>query len=466
MDLNIIKSFCRNRDSKLLHNLSPIARDLLVDGCFTVLFQKYGDQELAALALEELGEIKKLRFKSNEAEGKAKYKKKNKLVDWKKLSDKEQLDYRPWISAFMYTGSQNLTGYQSLKRMGAVVMKVIDKKDLPAARSSFIQATRTFPEYKRDPNDPDRTVDGHPLLYVLGGFAAFGNPSSFHNTYVRNMRKSMRKVVLPLFNDVINRMYNEKQRENTKLEMLFDRMMYRHISQAPLKESWHRDVTPSKYLRKGDEVYGGWLNLDLTQNQYLSFLPGSHLGVDLLQLREGFASLSPEAIRVVNPYKSKFTVPPGHILIFPQYILHEVISTKAKYNMMRIFNGWRTTTSKNFLFSSIPKLTLTQGIIPLPSGQKPPMYSRLGHGLFYKFKPFRPIKRLNNWKVSTIGWSTETFKEAGTRASILLSYPKKGDKPSYRLVSRHMSSLQHYGLPMYPPYTKEEMNLYRPSLIS
>ena len=466
MNKEIIRSFCIDKDPQILHKLTPTAKALLIDGCFSALFQKFGDQELSAVALEELGEIKKLSYKANEAEGKANFQKKKGLrgkaarVAWKKLSDKERLAYRPWVSSFVYTGKP-MGGYQALKRAGATIIKVIDKKDLPKAREGFMTAIRSFPEYKRNPNDPNQTVDGHPLVYALGGFAAFGNPASFHNPYVRKQRLTTREAVLPLFETIIRLMHNDEQRVKTKFQMIPDRMLYRNRSQAPSAESWHRDVTPAKYLNSGDEMYGGWLNLDLTQNQYFSFVQGSHLGVNLLELREGFASLSPEAIKMVKPYKSRIAVPPGYALVFPQYILHEVVSNRTKYDMMRIFMGWRTTTSDGFLVPATRERMETQGIIPLPSGQEPPMYAS-NHGSFFRHKAFRPIYDVD-WKVSTIGWSNETFKENGpTGVPITINHKGKGDKPDYRLVPRYMSSLKNYGLQMYPPYTKEELDLYLP----
>ena len=335
MDLNIIKTFCNTQNGKDLHMLSPHGRKLLIDGCFSSLFQKWGKQELASLFLQELKEIKELSFPSNNTEGLAEYKKINTDKSWKDLSKQEQLKFRPTKKVWVYTGTtDNLNPRQSLMKMGVAIIKVIDIKDIPEARENFQDAMDSFPEYKQMEND-------RPIVHVLGGFAALGNPSSFHNPFVREIRKKMRNSVIPLFKTIIS--------DTTKLEMLADRMLFRHKSQSPTAESWHRDVTPAKYLSEKDEVYGGWLNLDLTQDQYFSFIPGSHLGLDLRELREGFASLSPEAIKMVKPYKTKFKIPPGYMIVFPQYTLHEVVSTKAKYNMMRLFTGWRTTTSNDHL---------------------------------------------------------------------------------------------------------------------
>ena len=106
MNQEIIRSFCDERDPRILHKLTPTAKALLVDGCFSVLFQKFGDHELAAVALEELGEIKKLRYKANEAEGKANFQKKKGLhrnavqKAWKKLiaENSRVILKSPWIT--------------------------------------------------------------------------------------------------------------------------------------------------------------------------------------------------------------------------------------------------------------------------------------------------------------------------------------------------------------------------------
>lgn len=468
MDAEIIKGFCNDRDGRILHKLSDVGKAILVDGCFSSLFQKWGDQELAAIALQELGEIRKLKFRANLAKGLDTFRVQNKLSirdaqkKWKKLSTLKKTKYRPLEEVWVYTGSKDIGGYLSLQRMGATAAKVMDKKELPRARKEFIEALRSFPEYKRDPDNPDLTMDGHPLIYTLGGFAALGNPSSFHNPYVREKREKMHKAVSHLFGTLIGRIYNDKKRERSKLELLPDRMLYRHKSQTPSAESWHRDVTPSQLLRPGDEVFGGWLNLD-EQDQYLSYIPGSHLGIDLRSLKEGFVSLSAEARQAVKPYRMKFKVPPGHILIFPQYALHEVVSNKAKYDMMRIFNGWRVTVSDDFLMPTTLSSIHDQGIFLLPSGQRPPVYAA-NHASIFKNKRFRPLPSDEDWKVSTIGWSSETFKATGP-TGVPVTIPHKG-KPNYRLVPRFMQSLKHYAFPMYPPYTKEEIKLYRPMKIT
>ena len=248
-----------------------------------------------------------------------------------------------------------LSTYDSLIRSGVTTVKVFDEKDIPRIQEDFKNVLRQFPEYKRNVDNPNINSVGNTLVYVLGGFAALGNPSSFHNEFVRNLRIRTRRAVTPLFRSIIKNNPNIPVRDETGLEMLIDRMMYRLESQAPSAESWHRDVAPSDKIETHDEIYGGWLNLD-TKSQFLSCIPGSHLGISLKKLKKGFASVPKEHIGQVDKYKIRYEIPPGHIVIFPQYIIHEVISKKALYDMMRLFIGWRTTVSKTFLYRDMREI--------------------------------------------------------------------------------------------------------------
>jgi hypothetical protein len=92
---------------------------------------------------------------------------------------------------------------------------------------------REFPEYRRDPANPNHDATGNPLVYVLGGFAALGNPASFHKELVRDLRRGCRAAILPLFQEMIGRYASEELRNETKFEILIDRMLYRLVSQQP-----------------------------------------------------------------------------------------------------------------------------------------------------------------------------------------------------------------------------------------
>jgi hypothetical protein len=133
------------------------------------------------------------------------------------------------------------------------------------------------------------------------------------------------------------------------------------------------------------------------------------------------------------------------MIIFPQYILHEVVANPAKYNMRRQFTGWRITPFKRPLYSL--DLFDSQAVIPLPGGMIPPMYSQ-NHIMHWQENEFNltPETRYNLSE-----WSEATFRKR------CLIKNKKGDP----IVSRHMESLKEYKLPLYPPYLKSERKIYK-----
>jgi O-acetyl-ADP-ribose deacetylase (regulator of RNase III) len=266
--------------------------------------------------------------------------------------------------------------------------------------------------------------------------------------------EASRSLTKNLLNPLISDHLYKKDRKDMKIEVLFDRMMYRLKSMKPSAESWHRDVMPSAFIEDDDEVYGGWVNLDST-DQYFSCIQGSHLGIRMKNLKEGFATVDAEMISTVNKYKQKIRVPPGHCVIFPQYILHEVVANAAKYDMFRLFTGWRKTKSSKYLRPEIVKDMKEQAVMKIPGGMIPPMYAA-NHGSFFLRKEFKPIPNKPE-KVNLITWSDKSMKPE--------TLVEKGNPP-YDVVLRHMHSLKHYGFPLYPPYEEDELAIYKPHSVN
>ena len=313
-----------------------------------------------------------------------------------------------------------------MNTVGVVTLKVLtgDASDL------FREAEKSFPEFKPGARGP----------YVLGGFAAYGNPSSFHCPFVKILRKATFEKV---FKSKIFQKYLEQVRPTTfseyKIEVLFDRMLHRFPGQKPSTETAHRDVTPSKYLKESDDdlLFGGWLNLT-SHEQFFIGKPGSHLGIrntfEVSQAHKGFSTLDPNSdeYRNYQETKKRFTVPPGHLIIFPQHLIHEVVSQKSDHEQFRLFFGWRLTKAVTPLFSDKESVIDNLGVPLEPSGQMPPMYSA-NHGSAFKNKPFNWVG-VGGPNGSLIDWWDQTVK-----------VPFK----------RHLGSLKSYGLE-YPGYTKEE----------
>lgn len=314
-----------------------------------------------------------------------------------------------------------------MNSVGVVTVKILTGDAVPL----FKEAEKSFPEFLPTAKPP----------FVLGGFAAYANPSSFHCPLVKELRKSTFEKV---FKSNIFQAYLKEVRPETYqefgVEVLFDRILHRFPTQKPGAETAHRDVTPGKFLRQGDDdlIFGGWLNLT-RHEQFFVGKPGSHLGVsntyEVSQAHEGFSTLdtaSPE-YHEYQATKKKFSVPPGHLIIFPQHLVHEVLSQKSDHDQYRLFFGWRLTKSKTPLFPAKEHVIDTLGVPNLPSGQLPPIFSS-NHQSVFKNKPFSWIGDKDGPRGTLLEWWDQTLKVPFTR---------------------HLNSLKSYQLE-FPEYTSDE----------
>jgi hypothetical protein len=366
-----VKKFCNKPSKRLFKILPKELQEQVISTAFDVMCQKTGNQEKALEILQVLDQVSIVHGYT------------------------------------IYTGDLELkTPLERLTRMGITTLPVILPNELKDIRKKFDVTIENFQEYLRDPLDSKLNSAGNPLVYVLGGFAAFGNPSSFHNLLVRDIRIKCWQETIKLFNKVITGYHNKNLRNNYKIEVLYDRMMFRKAGQKAVAEAWHRDVMPGELIDHRDEIYGGWINLD-NQDQYFSCIPGSHLGIIQKDIPSGFDTMTKremsnmmknkdvkEAVKtmtkaqrdkylqkLINPiikevskHRHKFKIPPGHMVIFPQYIIHEVVANAVKHNMYRLFLGWRMTIRNESLRDN-DKYMSEQAVVPLPGGMIPPMYA-------------------------------------------------------------------------------------------
>jgi len=289
-----------------------------------------------------------------------------------------------------YTGNMDTSDpVKELLYIGVTTVPVYSPSELTDIGKKFDEACLTFPEYLRSASNPSKNPDNQDLLYVLGGFGAYGNPASFHNMFVRDLRnRANQSVKNKLLKPLVTSYPDQKFAKKLKSQVLFDRMMNRPAMQEPTAEAWHRDIIEKSTgnIAPGDIIFGGWVNTS-KHPQAFSYIPGSHLGVDLYSLKSGgFAE--PGAIfdksigtvqkkiknsedddekeklkselkelrgkrkklyELFKQYKSRTVVPPGHAIIFPQYILHEVVSKGVNHAVKRVFTGYRLTTSNELL---------------------------------------------------------------------------------------------------------------------
>lgn len=315
------------------------------------------------------------------------------------------------------------------------------------------------------------TFDNDAFFPVEGGFAAMGNPSSFHNPLVRKLRMAAHVAVLE--SGVIPIAPDEN------FEQVADRVMVRRSEKNPTAEAWHRDE--AKFAVLGDTVYGGWVNLDVERAQVFSMVPFS--ANQVAGQNNGFARINEsEHVDMVN-YSFRVVVPPGHILIFNERTIHEVVARPLKSSEIRgktgsqlarcrLFLGWRTTKATTPITPNLDARLETQEALPIKSGQHthpnpppgapgdypgpPAMYSKLHTTNFPLL-----LKRLAS-HLKPAATQLYLYQPGGKQAQRFpngLLAPKLY-MPSLRELSEADPSIQ-----MYAPYTGAEKSILFPSRV-
>ena len=305
---------------------------------------------------------------------------------------------------------------QELFHQGVTVIPILDCLTLSTFHEQFLQEVKTFPEYI-DENEPR----------VYGSFGALGNPASFHNPTVRKLRMGMMEYARYLFRK-FPAMTSDQLWKQANIEQLIDRMSIRRTSTQVPKETWHRDIASNK--NDNDEIFGGWINLDVDQTQYFSCILKSHRSQDF-KGESGFQRSSFESNLLQSDHRI-VEVPPGSWIIFYQNIIHEVHSKRIVRDSIRLYLGFRLTDSTTPLYD-MKECLLKQGVPIGPSGQTPEMF-------------FANHLRFHGQQVRD--WSVRAFKPVC----------RDGD-----VVHRVMKSLYDYGLPMYSSYTEEEKAILTPT---
>lgn len=310
---------------------------------------------------------------------------------------------------------KELTLFEQLKENGYLVLEgMVKEKKLGLCREKLSNTTRKFPEFAVETDYP-----------VLGGFSAFGNPASFHNKTVRQIRSHIYKKFVKL----------EICPKGDHLEQIIDRMMIREKRRTPSPESFHRDE--SKFALNDDIVLGGWVNLD-DKPQYFSCVPGTHTAVRGVG---GFAPIKEEEKKLYKQKLVKVEIPPGALIVFYEHIVHVVTATKLNYDSYRLFIGWRFTKSKEPLIPGLKSILNDQGVVTIKSGQIPPMYARL-HKV--------------NW-IDRLVEFTKNLKDECKE-----DYTIKKTGKVVKIPQRFMKSLKEYNFKMYEPYTEEEIKQHLP----
>lgn len=311
---------------------------------------------------------------------------------------------------------------------GYIVFPIFSKEECIQFIKDFQQTESGFREYNRD-----LQLGTKENPYVLGGFGAYGNPSSFHNMFVRKMREKKMEHI-PIFGELMK--IAEKNgiipdAKKYKVAQFMDRMCRRITGTSTSKESYHTDLIPKG--RDTDFTIGGWIQLS-DDTSYFSCVPKTHTFFPK-KSKKGFATEKKECTHNIP-------VPQGHILMFFQNLGHCVYPTKRKSDSYRLFSVYLLTTHDTHIYD-YEQIISDNGVPRLASNQLPPMYGP-NHGSFWLEK-------------ITIPWSLRVFKK-----NLLIEKIKK-DGNKYYIVQSPMKSLKDYGLKLYPEYADWEKKLFIPA---
>lgn len=294
-----------------------------------------------------------------------------------------------------------------LEQYGYAVLSLKQWTTETLVNAYFREAVESFLEFNKISVFTENENEYKPL--VLGGFGALANPGSFHAREIQDLRLLTYYAVSEyLFNWLsITNKIPDAEKGKYKLESLFDRMCIRNENQGKVsREAWHRDIYSYKVQHEkwaykdrldkeeckkslpNDIFLGGFVNCNNSEDMYFSCVPGMY---GLFQNSEsGFDRISETEHAYLNARKQAIKVPPCHVIIFFQGIVHEINPNATVRHpddvvSCRLFVGHRLTHDNDCLFGKeVLDSWIENGAVPrIPSGQIPPAWSK-SHITFFR----------------------------------------------------------------------------------
>lgn len=308
---------------------------------------------------------------------------------------------------------------------GYAVVRAFDDPDSLSERFRGILQTMIDTEITRPP-------------YAVGGFSALGNAYSFHHPGVRRLRAEVMARMSPLLRAVHPR---------HRLALGVDRLTFRPAGVASGAENWHRDLTPAHMCSTDDFIYGGWLNTNAVESHTFCCVPGTHAEVDNHTVGRGFSTFSPTEARARGFAESKTLVdiPPGHLIVFDQRLVHCIRGKKLPFALQRMHTSFHLTKGDEPVIKNLADLFARGAVVPLKSGQVPRMW---------------PRAYACNWPDKLVG-ASEAFPDRMKRACVLRGGNNALPPGKYRVLQPVCPSMHEMGLD-FPPYTEEEIGLHFP----
>lgn len=326
----------------------------------------------------------------------------------------------PEIKRFRKSDDQDSkSDYQILTEQGYIVKPVLTEAEVTDYRRRLIE------ELGRDPYFIDSDVAFSKGM-TMGGFGGLATPHSYHNRVTRELRLKVHKTGIDLCPPG---MY---------VEQCPDRTLYRAVDQCPSGESWHRDESPK--TTPGATIFGGWLNLN-SHDEFFACCPGSHRIASADTCDKNFNTIPKEERPKWKALESKISIPPGHVIVFYENIVHRVYPGK-KRREYRLFTGWRIGNDPHCVDPDLIQTMKNFQTPKIKGGMQPPVYSR---------------QHLASWMDRIEEWS-KNVSDSYCYNHTVKSGKNKGK--TFRIARR----FPKIPIGQYIPYSDVELQIFKPQL--
>ena len=316
----------------------------------------------------------------------------------------------------------------TLETHGWVTIPMYEK--VHEKRDEFVETICNMPEY----SNPKQMYDDN-KPFVLNAFSALGNPSSFHNTVVRDIRYECHQIAKKhIFDPLL------KRDRTLYLEQIIDRMLYRPKRVKVKGQLKHR--SESKYANPDDIVFSGWVNLDDYDHEFRA-CPGSHMDHDVKNKCNGF-----ESVKKGKHSIQHLKIPPGHMLLFYERMVTEMANSISNHKVHRLYVSFRLTKDREALHENgsdgILQDLINMNTITLRTGV--PAWIWAG----------------NHWTFPQGRVRIESISK-DVNPSIHVNLTLKSTGRIYKnVVPRTLQSLKEYNMRQYRPYSIKEIAMHIP----
>jgi len=266
---------------------------------------------------------------------------------------------------------------------GVCVLDVRTIADVPALRALLVeQVFATAPELNETfwqgvQGDGSALLGPQARRVATGGFGAINYPTAYHAPICREIdRQFSTRIFRPVAAQLVPLLgLQEQVAADTRFEMLPDRVLFRPKGDSPSSESVHRDLSAG--LLPADNAFGSFVNLNDCGSQFFSCQPGSHL-LHSDGRHTGFTRITCTEQKLdFRSQKRRIEVPPGHLVVFFENILHEVSGRKCTHDSYRKFMGFRLTRATDMLYADNERRMRVQEALIHKGGDVAPMYPKL-----------------------------------------------------------------------------------------